>query len=82
MGRHGRGENSGVFFISANNSVDAGEGQCDPATYYLFQKYEKHGGFFFPSPHSKARRVSDVLTFQDVVLPSLQNTSALLNYFV
>lgn len=81
MGRHGRGENSGVFFIRAN-SVDAGEGQCDPATSYLFQKYEKHGGSFFPSPHSKARRVSDVLTFQDVALPSLQNANALLNSFV
>lgn len=46
-----KGKNSGdvgvkeiwrFFFILVNNSTNAGEGQFDIHTSYLFQKYEKH----------------------------------------
>lgn len=81
-----KGKNSGdigvkkiwrLFFILVNNSTNAREGQFDIGTSYLFQKYEKHwGSFFFPAQSKKIRKVSDVLTFQDMAY-SLQNNNAL-----
>lgn len=58
-------------------------GTVDLGTSYLLQKYEKHWGSFFPPAHrGKVRRVSDVLSFQDVASLWPQNNKGLLNYFL